>query len=385
MPDPRVLFLIDSLGSGGAERSTAVMLPFLRERGIDASVVTLYRAGEGNEDVVRGAGFAVTILRHQHFIGRVRELRALIRTQRPDVLHTALFAADQLGRIASIGTPVSVVTSLVNVPLSQRPSAGGGPASWKLRVVGWIDRITGRLFVDRFHAVSPGVAAAYTDAQGVSAARIETIERGRSRAELGVASTARRQAVRAALDLTDDDQVIFTAGRHDQQKAHDDLVQAFMHVAADHPRAVLLIAGREGETTPRLHQLLADHPEHADRVRLLGFRPDVADLLAASDVMALSSRFEGTAGVVLEAMALHVPVVSTDLGGLQGILHDGQNSLLSAVGDTRALADNLRRVIDDPALATTLADRGLEQFDARFTIEGVADRMAAFYRSLAKR
>ena len=377
----KLLFLIDSLGSGGAERSTAVMLPYLRERGVEPSVIVLYIA-EGNEDAVKEAGFDFQVLQSARLIARVRELRRVMKAERPDILHTTLFASDQIGRLAAIGTRTKVVSSLVSTPRSARTSSGIGPAPWKIRVVNAIDIATSHLFVDRFHAVSQGVAFAFRTKYRLPARKLSVVERGRQAKELGEKSDERRARVREGLGIDSSAEVVLAVGRHDHVKAHTDLIRAVAHLTASRPKITLLVAGREGPATADMKAEIATSDVLGDHVRLLGYRADIADLLAASDVMALPSLLEGTAGVALEAMAVGTPIVSTHLEGLDGILIDGRNALVVPVGNPPAMAAAIARLLDDEELATRLSEAGRKDFLDRFTIERAADGMVAMYREV---
>ena len=99
--------------------------------------------------------------------------------------------------------------------------------------------------------------------------------------------------------------MVINVGRQEHQKGQVLLVEAFSQVLANHPGALLLIVGRPGAATKAIETAIAD-AGLGGSVRLLGPRSDVADLLCAADVFAMSSLFEGLGGVVLEAMALNV-------------------------------------------------------------------------------
>ncbi|MEI7547129.1 MAG: glycosyltransferase family 4 protein, partial [Actinomycetota bacterium] len=181
------------------------------------------------------------------------------------------------------------------------------------------------------------------------------------------------------LGLDDTTPVVFAAGRLEHQKAHTDLVRAMELVLLRHEPAVLLIAGRDGNASERLRAQIAAMSNGSVHVRLLGYRADVLDLLAAADVMALPSLFEGTAGIALEAMAVGTPIVSTRLDGMEGILQDGVNSLLVDCGDAPAMAAAIDRLLTDTGLGAQLADHARRDFVARFTLERSAERMAELY------
>ena len=374
----KVMLLLDTLGPGGTETSTAALAPRLQALGADVIIATLSSVENNREHEMRDEGIDVTVLGAGSTWHRLRELRALLRSARPDVLHTALFASDQLGRLAAIGLPTRVVSSFVNVPRIAGQAAADS-AHWKRRLVNLLDIVSCHLFVDRFHAVTPGVARLHHTAYRIPLSRIEVVERGRDPLRLGSRSDERRTRVRSSLDIQPDAPVVVTGGRHEPQKAHHELIEAMALVRRHHRDAVLLIAGREGSATQTLHDAMSASGSTAQQVRLLGHRDDVADLLAAADVMALSSHFEGTAGIALEAMALGTPIVTTRLDGMEGILVHEHNALVSPVGDPAAMAASINRILDDAQLASRLGATAATDFLERFTLDRAAERMLHLY------
>lgn len=378
-PAVKILYVIDSLGASGAEHSTAAIMPLLRERGHEVSAATLYDAGFGDEDAIRDRGFTVVPLAAKGFVGRVRELRARIRTEQPDVVHTTLFTADMVGRLAAWRTGAKVVSSLVNTTYDPARRTDPNLRVWKLRIVQLLDAVTGRLFVDRFHAVSQGAADANARDLRLPRSRIDVVHRGRSRDRLGVWSAERRAETRAALGLTAETPVVLAAGRQEHQKAHVDLVAATELLVRQVPGVRVLIAGREGNASGQLQAALVQFPAAAAAITLLGHRHDVPDLLCAADVLAIPSLYEGTAGAALEAMALACPVVCTDLPGVRGVLEHGRNAVLVPIGDPPAMAVALVAVLTDERRAASLRTAGLADFEERFTIDVAAQAMEAFY------
>ena len=379
----RVLYVIDSLAPGGTEQSTIVLAPHLRELGVESTIVTLKSAVHDLTSEAEAAGITVQRLSSGRLPKRVRELRRLIRSREFDVVHTALFDADQLGRVAAWGTGVPVVSSFVNTPYDPARLADPNVNKWKLRLVQVIDAVTGRLMVNRFHAVSEGAKVANARALRIPESRVTVAERGRDATLLGSRTDERRTAVRASLDLSDDAQVVLNLGRQDYQKAQTVLISAASVLRTTHPKLVVLIAGKDGAATADVHQLLSDDQIAADCVRLLGHRTDVGDLLCGADVLAISSRFEGTAGAAVEAMALSTPIVSTDLAGLHGVLDHDRNSVLVKPGDPQELASGIALVLDDPDFALRISVQARDDFVSTFTLEAAAERMHALYASVA--
>jgi glycosyltransferase involved in cell wall biosynthesis len=109
-------------------------------------------------------------------------------------------------------------------------------------------------------------------------------------------------------------------------------------------------------------------------VRLLGFVADTVDFFDALDVFVLSSRREGLPNVLLEAMAMGVPVVATKIAGVPAAVRDGENGFLCAPGDVAALADSVERLLADASLRSRLSGAGRRTIEERFRF---AARVAA--------
>ena len=120
----------------------------------------------------------------------------------------------------------------------------------------------------------------------------------------------------------------------------------------------------------------------AGTVTFLGMRDDVPDLLAAADVFAFPSRWEGAGGTLIEAMAVETPIVTSDLPTL-GQTVDDATAVLVRPGDASDLASGVLRVLGDPAAAAVRARAGRARFEAEFTIGAGARRMAELYGAVA--
>jgi glycosyltransferase involved in cell wall biosynthesis len=378
----RVVLVVNSLGSGGTERSTAVLLPRLVALGIDPVVAVLVRREVGDEARVRAAGIPVVHLAGGSLPAQARALRALVRDAAPALVHTAIFEADLVGRLGCAGSGVPVLSSLVNTPYDRARRFDPNVRPVKLQAARALDAATAHLLTAHFHAVSEGVARHAVRTLGIPRRRITVVERGRDPGELGRRTPGRRQAARAALGLADDDELVLTAGRQEYQKGHVHLAEALALLARRRPRLRVAIAGREGNATAAL-QAAIDRTGTADRVMVLGYRDDVADLLCAADLFVLPSIYEGTAGAVLEAWALETPVVASRVTGLEGIVRDRHDAWLVEPRCPAALATAIDRLLGDATLARRLAAAGYDTFVSRFGLDRSAARMADLYRRVA--
>lgn len=377
----KVLHVINGLGTGGAERSLAELLPLLAVAGIDSSVACLVRKPEGVHAQVEAAGYPVTVIGSDR-LSAVRRLRALITADQPDVVHTTIFEADVIGRVAAAGQRCKVVSSIVNTTYDGLRLADTQINPAKFAAAKMLDRVTARRLTDHFHAISPAVRDSAIAHLGLRPERVTVIERGRDLARLGRASIDRRNAVRAMLGVPADAEVVLSVGRQEPQKDQALLLRAVATLTSTRPRLTVLHVGRAGKATAELERLAAT-TELAGRVRFLGHRDDVGDLLAASDVFAFPSVYEGLGGSVLEAMALGAPVVVSDAPALVDVVEGGRGGLVVPVGDAAALAAAVERLLDDRALAAALAQQARQIFADRFTLERSAGRMVDMYAQVA--
>ncbi len=159
-----------------------------------------------------------------------------------------------------------------------------------------------------------------------------------------------RAASRAALGLSKDIEVVLTIANFKPQKDPLTLIEAFAEVARRRPSAVLLFAG-DGPLRPAVEAAVEKHLL-TNRVRLLGWRRDVPDLLAACDVVALSSIFEGLPRSAVQAVAARRPFVGTNVDGTPEIIRHGENGYLVPPRNASALAEAIdagltHRPVDD--------------------------------------
>ncbi|HKP54370.1 MAG TPA: glycosyltransferase [Chloroflexia bacterium] len=193
-----------------------------------------------------------------------------------------------------------------------------------------------------------------------------------------------RRRVRASLGVGDNQVVILTPARLDPQKRHDILIEAARMVLSEHQQVLFLLAG-EGELRAQI-EIAARQAGIEERFRLLGFRTDIADLMRASDILAMSSDFEGLPYAILEGSAVGLPVVSTDVSGVSYAVKDGETGLLVPAGDVAALAQALASLVRDPARRRRFGDAGAERARLLFTVERMMrDTEAAYLHWLRQR
>ncbi len=215
-------------------------------------------------------------------------------------------------------------------------------------------------------------------ALGVPAERCALIENG-----IDVEEFSRRRTVeeaKAEQGIAAGRLVVGAVGRLSPEKGFDLLIRAADRLLRDGLDLELLIVG-DGDEQPRLRALI-DELGRGDRIRLLGYRADLRGLYEAMDLFALSSLREGLPNVLLEAMALEVPVAATRIAGVPRLIADGVNGLLVNPGSAEELSAALGRLLGDADLRRRLRRAGRETIETRYSFAARMDRMRAIYDTL---
>jgi glycosyltransferase involved in cell wall biosynthesis len=284
-----------------------------------------------------------------------------------DVVHTHCAKAGALGRVAAARAGTRVVHSYHGFPFHAFQ-----PAPLRAAYAG-IERGLGRI-TDVGLCVGRGVAA--------EAARRRLLPPERMRTtgvpvalDAPAATPASRARAREALSLPREATVVGVVGRVTYQKAPEDFVAALRALAR--PGVVGVWIG-DGDLAGRLAALAA--PEMRDgRIVLTGERADATDLLPAFDVFALPSRYEGLPLAIVEAMVAGVPVVATGVGAVGDVITDGETGLLVPPRRPERLAAAIRRLLDQPMLATRMAAAARQRLGEAHTPAALGNVLAAAY------
>ncbi|WP_240775394.1 glycosyltransferase family 4 protein [Neokomagataea tanensis] len=321
---------------------------------------------------VRASGFKVHGLPMARSFSPLAQGRAfwalvrLIREERPDVVHGHMPISGILARLAAkfCGVPVIAYTGhgfLFNQP-------GSGLRRWLSLL---LEFVTGRM-TNLYMTVSVEEAR---DARRLHLnAHPVAIGNGRDPQRF-LPNPEARQRVRAGLGVADHVPVIIVVSRLVRHKGHPELLRAMEHV----PDAELWVVG-ERLATDHGHDLAQSFARAKEklgsRLRLLGSRDDVPDLLAASDIFALPSHFEGLPMSVIEAMLCGLPVVATDVKGPREQVENGRTGLLVPPGLAAPLAQALGTLTQDRAKAAAMGERGRQRAVSLYSEERVLQRVA---------
>lgn len=228
------------------------------------------------------------------------------------------------------------------------------------------------VFCHRVIAIGDDGARVLMEDVGIPKRKLEIIRAG---VDVGSFSESREEA-RAALGLDPSARVAAIVARLFPEKNHILLLRAFAEVAGKIARARLLIVG-EGSEREAIQEEIK-RLGLSGRVELMGVRRDVARILAASDVFALSSDREGLPIAVLEAMAAARPVVATSVGDLPSVVRDGETGRVVPPGDPSAFAEALAEVLGDASRAEEMGARG-RRLVQDFSLRAMIDKYESLY------
>lgn len=363
-PPLRVLFLVTSMPVGGAETLLVNLVRRLDPSRFAPEVACLKERGPLGEEL--SAKFPVhhRLTRGKYDAGVLWRLTRLMRRRRIDAVVT-VGAGDKMfwGRLAARLAGVRVVASA-------------------LHSTGWPDGV-GRLnrmltpLTDAFIGVAKPhgehlvkherfpADKVHVIANGVDTERFSPpVDPAADRALLGLPPTAPVVGILAALR---------------PEKNHELFLQAAARVAERLSDARFLVIG-DGPQRRMLEQL-TEQSGLSDKVRFLGSRSDIPDVLGAIDVLALTSHNEANPVSILEAMSVGKPVVATDVGSVGESVAPGETGYLAPAGDAKAIADRLLDLLGDPLAAREMGARGREVVRRHWSLEA----MVAGYEELLAR
>jgi glycosyltransferase involved in cell wall biosynthesis len=366
MTDRKVAIqLISTGGVYGAERALLELAGYLSEQGWQSHVVAL--EGNGARELVERAaaegigGEAFVPTGRLGLLPMISKLRRLLRRYPGAIVHAHGYKADILLSWLGAARRHPRVSTCHNWVSDTR----------KLRLLEVLDKRSLRRF-DRVVAVS-GIIARELLASGVPAHKVSVIDNGIS---VPQADEAARVAVRAELGLAGDERLIVHLGRLARSKRIDLLLEAIAALPEAFRTHVLLAGeGEQGELLGTVARSLGLE----QRVHFGGYRSDVGRLLAAADLMALSSEREGLPIVILEAMAMRCPIVATRVGAIANVLTDGEDAWIVPANDCAALRGALCEALARPELARARAQRAYTKYLRLYSRTSMGERYLQVY------
>lgn len=298
----------------------------------------------------------------------IRELSRVIRHLHPDIVHTHNPKPGIYGRILAglLGVPV-VINTVHGLYATETDSLG------RRVVVYGLERLAAS-FSD-MELVQNEEDLALLSRLGVPHRRLRHLGNGvdlaRFRPDSVDPGAVRR--FRSELGATDDSAVVLAAGRLVWEKGYRELFAAASQLRATHPESLFIVAGPDEPS--KSDGIPAKERERATRsgVRFLGLRHDMELIYAASDIYVLASHREGFPRSAMEASAMGLPVIGTNIRGCRQVIEDGLTGLLVPVNDVDALSSAISSLVEDPATRLKMGKgaflKAQREFDQRVIMD----------------
>ncbi|MCR4275101.1 MAG: glycosyltransferase [Candidatus Campbellbacteria bacterium] len=316
-----VMFVLPSLLSGGGiEMHTLKLLRHFNREQFILSLVTLFERPQLPslyKDVPQDVAIHRLNFAGASDIGQWRALYTLFKTLHPDAVVSSMFSANAIVRILKLFFAYKVITREHNTYEEKKIYH---------RIIDFILAP----FSDVLVAVSSSVADFISKQAWISREKITVIHNG---VDIGaverflIGEEQEKRRVRSEIGLLEDEKIILNIARLKPQKNHTLLVDAFVIFTQTHPKYHLVIVG-DGVERERLGQYIRERGLQST-VHLLGYRDDVFAWYAASDFFVLTSKREGFPNVGIEAMTFGLPMVSTQVPGVDEFLRDGYNGYIA--------------------------------------------------------
>jgi glycosyltransferase involved in cell wall biosynthesis len=360
-----IVYVLASLGMGGAERQVLALAERMADRGHAVKLLVL------RPKLKQQWPAALPVIHLDMRRNPLSVLRGFSRARRflhgyrPDLVHGHSFHANIVARLLKVFAHAPVVLSTVH-----NVYEGG-----LHRMIAY--RITDFLSF-RTTAVSTAAAQRFMRMKAVPKRKCVVVTNAIDTAEFEP-SSERRAKMRTEMQAADNF-IWLTAARLVPAKDIPNLLRAFVGVRAEMPAAQLWIAGEGNETGVKRVDVFAVERGSFEQVRWLGLRRDIPELLDAADGFVLASAWEGMPLVVGEAMAMEKPVVATDVGGVRELLGDA--GMVVPPKDSEALAgamlELMHRASED---RDALGHAARARIENKFSMDARADEWEALYRS----
>lgn len=368
-----ILLVTPTLGGGGAERQIARLARHLSSEQFHITVAQFRGGGSYQEAIPSGVGLTTLCPRWMKSstictLFSIWRLTKLIRRTGPDIIH-----ANQNHTNAACATALYLTGTAAKLVLGVQNNVSQDRASSRLRPRFVFDKWHEKTYAmaDKIICISDGVRSNLESKMPSVQNKTQTIYNA------GFDESVLKGMQMPLSVLRPSGPLVIALGRLSPQKDHEMLLQAFALARREVKGLTLWIVG--GGALQRRLEERCEELGMENNVQFLGYQPNPFPFLAAADVLALSSRFEGFANVLVEAMACGITVVSTDCKyGPGEIIRDMESGILVPVGDVKAMASALVNILNDPALRRRLSAGGIERASAFSAEKSISSYAKAF-------
>jgi len=369
----KVVHIIGGGEFGGAERHIINLAGAVNPQAVEVTVCCLFSDPFVGIAAEAGINALNVTMKHRTDLGVVGKLASIIRNNNFDIVHTHGVRANLLGRLAARQANKKPVVTTVH-SLLERDYPG-----FLRRQVNTVTEWATRGLTDHFIAVSQGLKAKLVSS-GVPAERVTVIYNGIVVEEFS--PSVEPGASRAMLGFDPAVPLVGIVARLHPVKGHQYFLEAAQSVLEQRPEVRFVVVG-DGPQRAALEEM-ARRLGIAGQVAFTGFVSDVRALMADLDLLAISSLWEGFGLTAVEAMALGIPVVSTEVGGLPEVVLHGETGLLVPPANSAALAKSMIWMLEHPKAAVEMATKASSVVNEKFTAQVMARRTEELYRRVAR-
>lgn len=349
-------FLAGTLGQGGAERQLYYILKALRDSGANPRLMCLTRDEFWEKKVTELKVPVTWIGNHQSKLARVVALVKALRRNPPDILQSQHFYTNLYVAAAARALGIREIAALRNDGISEMRA--NGPVLGRLS-----------LRVPRLLVANSRAAIRNAIALGVPDARLHFLPNVVDTLQFKPEPREPKRTV-----------TLITAGRLVEQKRLDRFLRIVMNISRHSQFPIKAIIVGKGPLQSQLEMQAAQMNLLPDVVEFRGAIDDMASVYQEADLFVLTSDWEGTPNVVLEAMSCGLPVVATRAGGIAEIIHHGETGDLVDVGDEDAIAKYLNILIGNRELRLQRGIRAREYIESNHSPQRLPTLLAEIYQ-----
>ncbi len=378
----KILHLIPTLSSGGAERQLVNLVGSTRAEKINHVVCVIGEADFFAPSIRQSGGKVIelNISAKRPFFQAAQKFRQIIREEKPDIIHSWLYDANVAARLANLlNSKTPIITSLQLADYEPEAARIGNWNPHKVRVLKAIDKFATILTKPYFAACSEFVKKSYQKHYGIDETRTEVIYNSVN-ADFLASSENDLKKLREEFGFSSDTFVFLNVGRLDAQKNHRLIFEAFRQVSAELPNAVLLLAGiggLENELKKAVKDLQID-----GKVYFLGRRNDVGALLEFADVFVFPSFFEGLPVALVEAMFKSLPCIASRIEVFEEVITNDENGLLIDPNSPDELKEAMIKLYRRTDLRKMLGENAFQTANTKFNSTETARQWEDFYKKV---
>ncbi|MBI6119769.1 glycosyltransferase family 4 protein [Salegentibacter maritimus] len=350
----KILFVINSLGSGGAERSTEVICDHLYEKDIPFEILCLDKRTIGVQERMQEKGYSINFIPSGNFIKQTKFIANYIKNGDFNLVHSILFRANLRTRFAKLWAKFIHLESLVNTTYSEERLKDNKVNQTGLKIYKFIDQVTARKYVDHFHSITEAVKQHYIEEVGLSPHRVTVIPRGRK----PIIDSYEKRNLQEPIQL-------INVARHEFQKGQIYLIKAVKKLVDKGYNIELRFFGRDGAATKEMSDYI-DSNNLNDYIFLEGFKDNVSEYLLESHLFVFPSLYEGLGGALIEAQAAGLPVACNDIPVLHEVVEEGVNAKFFDVHNEETIVKAISFFIENPEIREKYGKASLKNFYDKF-------------------